>query len=268
MTHSPTLHPNDHALIVTPVAPMYREPDVATEQVSQALLGMPVTILASHPGWLRVRTPDTYDGWIEAAGAVAPPAGWRGPRVEVTDLWINLRLGHDSHLAPAAHAPIGAHLPLVGEAERWVQLLHPDGRRLWTESKRVARLGETPLRTLEPKAMVETALRFMRIPYLWGGCSPLGLDCSGLVQLVYRLHGKQILRDAGQQAAQGAPSPSPATGDLVFFAHGGSNGEITHVGMMLDGDRFIHALGSDYVRINRLSEPRWQAMIHSIRRYL
>ena len=263
-----TLHSPARLLIVTPLAPMYRDPDVAAEQVSQALLGMPLVVLDSRPGWLRVRTPDAYEGWIEASGAGTVPEGSDGPAVEVTDLWINLRLRNDSQLAPAAQAPIGTHLALVGEAEGWVQLQHPDGRRLWTEAKRVARLGDLPLRPLEPKAMVRTALRFMRTPYLWGGCSPLGLDCSGLVQLVYRLHGLQIQRDAGEQALEGAPSPSPATADLVFFAPGGSDGEITHVGMMLDGDRFIHALGSDYVRINRLSEPKWRSLLHSTRRYL
>lgn len=247
---------------------MHREPDAATEQVSQALLGMPVRVLESRAGWQRVRTPDQYDGWVEEHTLGPAPAQWGRPWVEVTDLWINLRLRADYQLAPAAQAPIGTRLPLSGEEEGWVRLMLPDGRTLWTEAKRVARLQEVPLRPREARAAVRTALRFRGIPYLWGGCSPLGLDCSGFVQLVLRLHGVELLRDAGPQATQGLPSPAPGPADLAFFSPQGPGGSITHVGMMLDGDRFVHALGSDYVRINRLSEPRWQALLHSVRRYL
>lgn len=258
----------EQLLISAPVLPMYAAPDLASEQVSQALLGMPVHRLQASAGWLRIETPDRYRGWVETAGVVNPPEGWGAPRAEVTDLWINLRLRNDYRLAPAAHAPLGTHLPLLEEAEGWRRLLLPDGRALWTEAHRVTPLGETPLRPREARAITRTALRLRGVPYLWGGCSPLGIDCSGFVQLVMRLHGIALLRDAGQQATQGDRTAQPAAADLVFFSPEGPDGKITHVGLMLDHQRFVHALGSACVRINRLSEPCWTPRLHSVRRYL
>jgi cell wall-associated NlpC family hydrolase len=229
---------------------MFRDPDPLTEQVSQALLGMEVGIIETRPGWSRISTPDSYEGWV-ATDALAPaPAGWSGPWREIEDLWANLRAENDYRQAAVVHAPIGTRLPQLAEAENRIQLLLPDGRRLWTE---IHRTQPAPVkRPARPTAIVRTARRFVGIPYLWGGCSPWGLDCSGFVQLVFRLHGIPILRDAHQQMEQGAPSAEPNAADLVFFGPEDKPNRITHVGMMLDRRRYIHAKGSACVRIDVL----------------
>ena len=94
-------------------------------------------------------------------------------------------------------------------------------------------------------------MSFLNVPYLWGGKSPFGIDCSGFTQTVYKLCGYSLLRDAKQQATQGEVLSfieESEPGDLAFFDN--EEGNITHVGILLDGNRIIHASGK--VRIDKL----------------
>jgi len=255
-------------LIAHTVAPMFRETDRLSEQVSQGLLGEAAAVLEERGEWSRIRTPDTYEGWVHSGALVAAPAGWSGQWAVVHDLWANLRAKDDYRGAAVLQAPMGTRLPLVGESERWVQLLVPDGRLLWTEHQRAIPLCREPARPRNTGAMCRTARKFLDVPYLWGGCSPFGIDCSGFVQLVMGLHGVTLLRDAHMQAEQGLPVDDPHRGDLVFFGPIDRPGAITHVGMMLDRARFIHAAGSDRVRINRLTDERRGEVLRCVRRML
>ncbi len=253
-------------LVQWPVLPMFRSPDALAEQVSQALLGEAVRELRGRDLWRLIRTPDGYEGWATASGLTEPPAGWQGPWAEVGDLWANFRARVDFRMAAAHQAPVGARLPLVAEEEGWAQLLFPDGRRLWTESHRVLVVGDGPLRPGDSRSVCRTARRFLGVPYLWGGRAPTGVDCSGFVQTVLGLHGIPLMRDAHQQSAQGERVREPEAADLVFFATGSQSDQISHVGMMLDRRRFIHAAGSDRVRINRLAEEPYQSQYRLVRR--
>jgi len=255
-------------VVAKPVVPMFAAPDALSEHVSQALLGMAVAELGGRGDWRLVRTWDGYQGWLATIGLADFPAEWGSPWVEVTDLCINLRQRNSYKLAALTQAIIGTRLPLVGREEGWVQVLMPDNRRLWTEAHRVAELTGRPLRPSTPRAVTATARRFLNIPYLWGGCSTVGLDCSGFVQLVMRLHGIGLLRDADQQAGGGQAVASPDIADLVFFGPVDAPERITHVGMMLDQERFIHAAGSDKVRINRLTDTPYDTNYRFARRYL
>jgi cell wall-associated NlpC family hydrolase len=99
--------------------------------------------------------------------------------------------------------------------------------------------------------LIENAYIYLNAPYLWGGRSPLGIDCSGFTQLLYKLNGVQLPRDASQQAKVGQTLSfveESEAGDLAFFDN--EEGNIIHVGMVLDNNRIIHASGK--VRIDRL----------------
>lgn len=240
---------------------MHRRPDALTEQVSQAVLGMPVEVREQEGGWSLVRTPDSYEGWLETNACVAVPASWEEPWGEIDELWANLRPAADYRLAAPIHAPIGVRLPLVERNEKWTGLRMPDHRVLWTESHRVRVVDRHPLRPASPRALARTARRFLGVPYLWGGNTPLGIDCSGFAQLVMHLHGIELLRDAHLQCEQGMPVEHPTMADLVFFGPADGADQISHIGMMLDERRFIHAKGGECVRIDVLGTHR----IHNYR---
>jgi cell wall-associated NlpC family hydrolase len=137
------------------------------------------------------------------------------------------------------------------------------------ESHRVRRTppGE-PAGTAE---VIATAERFLGVPYLWGGCTPLGLDCSGFVQLVFALSGVGLPRDAYQQAVCGrrVAREALAPGDLLFFGQDGSrDARVTHVALSHGGAGFIHARGGQDVQIDQLSGGSFEARFLSARRIL
>ena len=99
--------------------------------------------------------------------------------------------------------------------------------------------------------MIETAFMYLNAPYLWGGKSPFGIDCSGFTQMVYKLNGYKLLRDASQQSKQGDALSfieESEPGDLAFFDN--DEGNIIHVGIIMEDNYIIHASGK--VRIDRL----------------
>ena len=104
----------------------------------------------------------------------------------------------------------------------------------------------------KPKSdLVKTAFMYLNAPYLWGGKTPFGIDCSGFTQMVYKLNGYSLLRDASQQATQGEALSfieESEPGDLAFFDN--EEGNIIHVGIMMENNYIIHASGK--VRIDRL----------------
>jgi cell wall-associated NlpC family hydrolase len=100
-------------------------------------------------------------------------------------------------------------------------------------------------------SLIETAFMYVNAPYLWGGKTPFGIDCSGFTQMVYKLNGYALLRDASQQATQGVPLSfieESEAGDLAFFDN--EEGKIIHVGIIMDDNYIIHASGK--VRVDRL----------------
>ncbi len=255
-------------IVRRPVANLVRHPDPSSELVSQLLLGAEVRTLKEAPGWLRVAGEDEYPGWAEA-DAFSPKIPEERPPAErrrIRPLYANLRHEPSSRCGPALLAPKGALLPVAGRRDGWTGLRLPDGRVGWVEDIRVE--PDAPYPTTAP-ALMETARAFLGVPYLWGGGSAFGIDCSGFTQAVFRLHGIALPRDAHQQAegvrSFGAESvsgkeeteraqPSLSSdnrlgdirpGDLLFFAEDPTapREDITHVALASGSGRMIHALG-------------------------
>ena len=271
------------AVVTTPVENMHSGPSEATDVVSQAILGTNVKLLekavdADGRIWHRVETPDTYTGWAAAAslrplGAGERPYASAGRVFAVTGLLANAYLEPDvTEHKPVRVAPISAALEVAGEAdERWIEVRLPCGARAFVQ-RGDGELVQAPWTwpRLPVEDTVALSKRFLGLPYLWGGTSPLGLDCSGFVQLVYRMSGIPILRDADIQMTSSGllevPKGEERAGDLVFF--GSAIDRIGHVGMMIDGDLFINATTyqKPVVRIDSLREERWQKIYQAARR--
>jgi gamma-D-glutamyl-L-lysine dipeptidyl-peptidase len=218
------------------VAPLLAGASVRAEQVTQLVLGE-TAIVVEHSGeWCRVSThADSYDGWIHSGylqeldeSAVAEwrsrAQGWsEGALVRVDDTDIPL--------------PLRARVILDGG-----RVILPDGRRGEVSSGSVRPNNEVRLEA-ETKAPEHWAVEhFMGSPYLWGGVTPWGVDCSGLVQTTFAARGVSLPRDSAEQAGCGEhiPLDQIEPGDLLFFRGEASHG-ITHVAFAGEGDTLVHS---------------------------
>ncbi len=216
------------------VADLRGRASAKSELVDQLRFGERVTVLAQAAGWLFVQArEDHYFGWVrdfELFATEEVPA-----RAVVAVVLATLR-GAPRPDAPAIDAlPAGTWLDPGERADGYVGV-----RGAWLRADDLVDADALPRRAPTPQDVIVAARAFLDVPYLWGGTSARGLDCSGFVQLAYRLCGIVLTRDADQQARQGrAVEGAPRAGDLVFFRT-----PISHVGLALDDRRMIDATES------------------------
>ena len=223
------------------IIPLRIEPDDSSEMVSQVLFGEQFKVLEMRKKWIKIRlTFDNYEGWLD-----------NKQFIEITEeTYLDLK-NNNNHLAAELidfatddkqqflTIPIGANLPFYKN-----QKLNVNGATYKYD-------GAIFNQKKEKDAIIEMAYKFLNAPYLWGGKTPFGIDCSGFTQMVYKLCGYQLLRDASQQATQGEVLSfieESEPGDLAFFDN--NEGQITHVGIVMNDNYIIHAHGK--VRIDRI----------------
>ncbi|SMB92501.1 C40 family peptidase [Deinococcus hopiensis] len=206
-------------------------PEADATQVTEALPGEALDVLrAREDGWAWVRTRrDGYPGWARAEGLTEARAAEE--EVTVTALRAHAFAGPRVSRAIRAELCAGAALwrregeAVLEDGRRWVPVTLPAGEDAWVQ--------EVILFPVEVVDAAEYALRFLHTPYVWGGRSAWGLDCSGLSQLAYAALARAIPRDADQQQAALTPVVEPRRGDLAFFPG--------HVGVMLSAREVVHA---------------------------
>lgn len=233
----------EEALARLSVVSMRSEPRHGAEQISQALMGTPVRVLEHGREWSRVSTPEGYEGWIInhslAFKTDEEMARWRrSPRVIVTAPYeLHDRDGRTDLVSGDVMEAVGTD-----------SLRLPDGRMIFRPEGAVEPLESVCGAEFCPEELPDWAAKYMGVPYLWGGLSSKGMDCSGLVRMAYMAQGRILPRDAWQQALEGVEvSPdSLKPGDLIFFG----NKRITHVGIYAGGGEYVHS--SQMVRRNSL----------------
>lgn len=253
-----TLGDKKFGIVTLSVGNVRSRPGEAEELATQVLTGMVVKILKQRHGYYFVQMHDNYLGWLDAAAIrTVTRAGidaWTSaPKVIVTALWGMIREKPSVAALPVGDVVAACLLKRTGASGQWITVELPDGRKGFIERSNVQDYDAWKhARQLNGENIARTAKSMLGIPYLWGGTSPKGMDCSGFTKTVYRLNGYELRRDADQQAAMGDPVESSDhlryihKGDLLFFgqkANGATPERITHVGIYLDNQEFIHCSG-------------------------
>ena len=257
-------------IVTVSVAVMKTKPSHASELANQLLAGMVVKLLKKEGGWYYVRSlDDRYLGWMESdhlalATGEQADAFARSPRVVVTSLFALVRERPSADAPAVADLVVGDVLASAGPAGAWTTVRMADGRKGFVTRADAADYGAWKAsRAVTPGNIEQTARRFMGVPYLWGGTSARGFDCSGFVKTVFRLNGLELQRDTDQQANQGAAVPFDddlaqlRRGDVLFFGPRPGATRITHTGIYLGGKLFIHCSGM--VKLNSFdpASPRY-----------
>ena len=240
-----------------------------SELATQALLGTPVKVLKKKHGWYLVQTPDEYISWMESDGFFsADYAGiqlWNHSEkvIYTNDFGFSYSLP-DENSQRVTDLVVGDILKFAGNEKGFCKVVFPDGKTAFIKSADCTNFIEW-LSKLNPTAenILKTAKLFMGIPYLWGGTSIKGMDCSGFTKTVFFQNGLILPRDASQQVNIGELVDTKdrlenlLPGDLLFFGEKGEEtlkDKITHVAIYIGDGEYIHASGR--VRINSFSKNK------------
>ncbi len=229
-------------------ANIYRKPSFHSEVDTQSILWENLETSEKIDSFWYVRTEDGYDGWINENQVTCcnkPNAEWK----MVSVLHEHIFEHPDKTSAIVRQLGAGSHLPIIEKQKEWFRIILPDETEGWVIANTFK-----PMPEFNRENFVQIAKKFLGITYIWGGKTSFGLDCSGYVQLLFKLFGKPLRRDAWMQFEDAAfISNDPLTaqkGDLYFFAENGE--KITHLGIALGNGKIIHARGM--VKINSLLE--------------
>ena len=235
-----------HAICLLSIVPCRSEPDDRSEMVTQLLFGDLMEIKGRKNSWIKIRCiDDNYIAWVDEK------------QINVIDASQYKKLSNQKY---SYSEDLVA--PLLNTSDKSVQTIVMGSkiRCISTNTNEFNLVGNayklegqlrSPAKKLNRNQLIEDAFAYLNTPYLWGGKTPMGIDCSGFTQMVYAMNGIPLPRDASQQAESGHAMSfieEAEEGDLAFFDN--SEGRITHVGIMLERHRIIHASGK--VRVDRI----------------
>ncbi len=240
--------PGSLLITVAGVLPVRADASHRAEMISQTLCGEIVHILAEHGDWYQIKMPDGIQGWLAAGGtrAASPQEAdeWRRSASSVSLGMTVTDLSGRQASTPVV-VPWGARLKPAARG----RVEFPDGASgLPCDSESVVSSDSLSERFPAHGAdIAKTALRWLGTPYLWGGRTEAGADCSGFVQSVFRVHGIELPRDSEPQAETGSDvlvrpneEPNLMAGDLLFFGSSECPETIGHVGISLGGSLMVH----------------------------
>lgn len=223
--------------VATNLASLRREPSWEAEQMNQLLSGSQVELLLEQDAWAYIRQADGYLGWLYRAylTEAPPPAPTHLLYAPVGEV----RAAPDTGAGLIGRLLMGTRVTVTAVQSDWAQINHGG----WLPLSFLCALGTLPVEENgRRQTIIECAHALIGVPYLWGGCTSLGIDSSGFVQLTHRLAGLEIPRDADMQFDAGKPVGEPfRPGDLFFFGSERGHRSISHVGISLGGWHIIHA---------------------------
>ncbi|QCX38876.1 glycoside hydrolase [Aureibaculum algae] len=250
------------AVVKLSVANLRSNPKHSAELATQATLGTPLNVYTKKDNWYLIQTPDKYLAWVDSGGIQLMKesdfATWK-----LANKIIFLGTYGESFESESKFSPVvsdvvaGDIFEVLDEVGLFFKVKYPDGRIAYVE-KNKAMNYDSWLASLNPtqESMVETAKTLMGLPYLWGGTSSKGVDCSGFTKTIFFLNGMVIPRDASQQIHTGKLIDDDKSfdnmepGDLLFFGKSAtetSKERVIHVGMWIGNNEFIHSAGRVHI---------------------
>jgi uncharacterized protein YgiM (DUF1202 family) len=254
-----------HAIVNLSVANLRSNPGHSSELATQATLGTPVRVYKKDGNWYYVQTPDDYLAWVDAGGLQLLDdrdfLKWKkAEKILYLKTYGQSYISPDTASQTVSDLVAGDILEIMTIQDAFYKVRYPDGREAYI-LKNEAQEYDSWLESLHPTAesLLATSKSMMGVPYLWGGTSTKGLDCSGFTKTIYFLNGMVLPRDASQQVHSGKPIDSTRNfrylevGDLLFFGQKATDStaeKVVHVGMWIGNNEFIHA--SEMVRISSM----------------
>lgn len=261
------------------------QPDYESPLETQELMGTVVEIVGESGYWREIISPQPYKAWCTDQGLVEMSteelkAYEAAPKVIFNELYGHIYMSPSDKAETLCDLVGGNILRFVGKKGKWTQVMLPSGKTGYVQSKflkkhegfRSIAMGEGSAESISPEtteAIIAQAEKLLGVPYLWGGMSAKGVDCSGLVRISHIMNGILLPRNASQQIKCGerVPLDQLQRGDLVYFGTPATDDKpmrVTHVGIYLGNNKIIHS--SHRVRINSLipGDPDYYENAHRL----
>lgn len=253
---------NIYALVNNSAANLRSEPKHSAQLATQAILGMPLRVLKRQGGWYLVQTPEDYLSWVDGGGIKRINENSYTEWSDSEKIIYLDTFGFSYEQANRSSNKVsdlvaGSILRLKSNTGSYYNVQYPDGRNAFIHKSeaRLLKDWENSI-TATHESLIETAKTMIGAPYLWGGTSTKGMDCSGFTKTIYLMNGQIIPRDASQQVKAGELIDSDKNwdelevGDLLFFGREATDSRsraVTHVGMWIGNNQFIHSASNVHI---------------------
>ncbi|MDX5483283.1 MAG: C40 family peptidase [Hymenobacteraceae bacterium] len=276
------LEGKNYAIVTISVANLRSQPKHSAELATQATMGTPLKVWKKKDGWYLVQTPDQYLAWVDYGGIALMDqtafTNWQqGKKLIYTKTYGFAHATPDRNATTVSDMVYGDVMVLKGKAKDFYEVTFPDGRSGYVSVGEAMGFKEwVASRKPSEENLVASSKELLGLPYLWGGTSVKGMDCSGFTKTVFFMNGLVLPRDASQQVHIGELVNTDKgwdemrPGDLLFFgvpAKDGKPERVVHVGMWIGGNQeFIHSAGR--VRINSMNPSAANHDAYELGRFL
>ncbi|XWN37815.1 MAG: C40 family peptidase [Balneola sp.] len=253
---------NYFALVNNSASNLRSEPKHSAQLATQAIMGMPLKVLKKQGGWYLVQTPEDYLSWVDSGGIERMDeesySDWAASeKVIYLDTYGFSYSKANRNSEKVSDLVAGSILKLKSGTGAYYNVEYPDGRIGFIHKSEARLLNDWESSiSATHESLIETAKTMIGAPYLWGGTSTKGMDCSGFTKTIYFMNGQIIPRDASQQVKAGKLIDSDKdwdkleVGDLLFFGREATDSRsraVTHVGMWIGDNKFIHSASNVHI---------------------
>jgi gamma-D-glutamyl-L-lysine dipeptidyl-peptidase len=263
---------NQNLYIGLAVVNVYKEPKINSETVTQALYGESVKIIQTEGEWVKVKLPDQYDysGWLQISQLRSLANNpQKSQIVAVINAVVYSQPDINSNILN--YLPMGTvvHPESEGENSQFTRVKLLDGNQGFIPTNQIVDYEQKPVYQVNSDRIIATAQQLQGVPYLWGGMTTNGVDCSGFVHTVFKVHGIKLHRDADLQYAHDGVKVDITElkpGDLLFFSTYKKGA--SHEGIYIGDRKFIHASSSQGVGYNSLDDEYYKQKFVGAKRIL